>query len=269
MRFCNGVHQGPGPFIDRCGRRRLHVNIFDKSAQQFTLPSTHFDPPTKVVENLSSPVEAELQFNYEPSPFAFWITRRSDPGSTPIFDTRLTSLPSTPIPAFRGRTSDPSLVFDGFPFVFEDRYLQVRTAARCDYAQPVVGVHHLIAHVEPSFQYQHLWIGRSRGLQWLPPGRAKWYNTDNVEQRRTRPSRREHVRSPDCQNVIMSPGAHLAYCCPAVVTARIPSTSNIAGSHPQTVSSPTASSSPGPYYLLNRLRTPPVLSLTVTTRSRP
>ena len=128
MRFCNGVHQS----LDRCGRRRrLHVNIFDKSAQQFTLPSAHLDPP-KVVENLSSPVEAELQFNYEPSPFAFWITRRSDPGSTPVFDTRLTSLPSTPIPAFRGRTSDPSLVFDGFPFVFEDRYLQVRTTARCD-----------------------------------------------------------------------------------------------------------------------------------------
>ena len=106
-------------FIDP--RHRLHVNIFDKSA----LPSAHFDPPKKV-ENLSSPVEAELEFNYEPSPFAFWITRRSDPGSTPVFDTRLTSLPSTPIPAFRGRTSDPSLVFHGFPFVFEDRHLQVR-----------------------------------------------------------------------------------------------------------------------------------------------
>jgi alpha-glucosidase len=113
----------------------LHVNIFDKSARQFTLPSGYFDPPK--VENLSSPAEAELQFNYEASPFAFWITRRSDPGSTPIFDTRLTSLPSTPIPAFRGRTSDPSLVFDGFPLVFEDRYLQVRTAGRCNYIPPV------------------------------------------------------------------------------------------------------------------------------------
>ena len=115
---------------------RLHVNIFDKSAQQFVLPSEFFDPPKS--EDLSTPTtvlahdgdaadsDSDLQFNYEASPFAFWITRRSDPGSAPIFDTRLTSLPSAPIPASRsGGRGDPSLVFDGFPLVFEDRYLQV------------------------------------------------------------------------------------------------------------------------------------------------
>jgi alpha-glucosidase len=106
---------------------RLHVNIFDKSAQQFILPSGFFDPPKS--ENLTTATrgDSDLQFNYEPFPFAFWIIRRSDPGSIPIFDTRLTSLPSPPIPAFpsgKGK-SDPSLVFDGFPLVFEDRYLQV------------------------------------------------------------------------------------------------------------------------------------------------
>jgi alpha-glucosidase len=119
---------------------RLRVNIFDKSAEQFVLPSGFFDPPPKS-ENLrtsaaalaarGSPThgdaDSDLEFNYEASPFAFWITRRSDPGSTPIFDTRLTSLPSAPIPAFRSGKgkSDPSLVFDGFPLVFEDKYLQV------------------------------------------------------------------------------------------------------------------------------------------------
>ncbi|KAH9974514.1 glycosyl hydrolases family 31-domain-containing protein [Russula compacta] len=108
---------------------RLHVNIFDQPAQQFTLPSGYFDLPRR--DNLSSPDEAELQFNYESSPFAFWITRRSDPGSVPIFDTRLTSLPSTPIPAFR-RTGHPSLVFDGFRLVFEDRYLQLTSALPLD-----------------------------------------------------------------------------------------------------------------------------------------
>lgn len=109
---------------------RLRVNIFDKSAQQFILPSGFFEPPKS--ENLGTSAAAargdsDLQFNYEESPFAFWITRRSDPGSNPIFDTRLTSLPSAPIPAFpsgKGK-GDPSLVFDGFPLVFEDRYLQV------------------------------------------------------------------------------------------------------------------------------------------------
>ena len=109
---------------------RLHVNIFDKPAQQFVLPSGFFDPPKS--ENLRTSTEAargdsDLQFNYQASPFAFWITRRSDPGSNPIFDTRLTSLPPAPIPAFRSGKgkSDPSLVFDGFPLVFEDRYSQV------------------------------------------------------------------------------------------------------------------------------------------------
>jgi alpha-glucosidase len=109
---------------------RLHVNIFDKSAQQFILPSGFFDPPKSENLRTSTPAargDSDLQFNYEESPFAFWITRRSDPGSNPIFDTRLASLPSVPIPAFRSEKgkSDPSLVFDGFPLVFEDRYLQV------------------------------------------------------------------------------------------------------------------------------------------------
>jgi alpha-glucosidase len=105
---------------------RLHVNIFDKSAQQFILPSGFFEPP-KSENPAAARGDSDLEFNYEESPFAFWITRRSDPGSNPIFDTRLTSLPSTPIPAFRSGKgkSDPSLVFDGFPLVFEDRYLQV------------------------------------------------------------------------------------------------------------------------------------------------
>jgi alpha-glucosidase len=93
---------------------RLHVNIFDTSKQQFTLPSGYFDLPKP--GELTTPVQsADLAFHYQASPFAFWITRRSDPDSVPIFDTRLTSLPATPIPAF-----------DGFPLVFEDRYLQVK-----------------------------------------------------------------------------------------------------------------------------------------------
>ena len=104
---------------------RLHVNIFDTSAEQFTLPSEYFDLP-KLGEP-TSPIDADLQFDYEASPFSFWITRRSDPDSVPIFDTRLTSLPPTPIPPFLRSGHDPSLAFKGFPLVFEDRYLQVKT----------------------------------------------------------------------------------------------------------------------------------------------
>lgn len=65
-------------------------------------------------------------FNYDAAPFAFWITRRSSPGAQPLFDTRIASLPRTPIPA--PNASDPSRALDGFPLVFEDQYLQLASA---------------------------------------------------------------------------------------------------------------------------------------------
>ena len=104
---------------------RLHVNIFDALARQFVLPPEYFYSPETTEP--SSPERADLQFHYEASPFAFWITRRSDPHSVPIFDTRLTSLPPAPIPPFLRGGEDPSLGFDGFPLVFEDRYIQVKS----------------------------------------------------------------------------------------------------------------------------------------------
>jgi len=119
---------------------RLHVNIFDQSAQQFTLPSEYFDLPKPELECLES---ADLQFHYDPSPFAFWITRRSDPGSVPIFDTRLTSLPSPPIPAF----------VDGFPLVFEDRYLQVPRLFISVFLFQLALTCLTSAHVVPSTRY--------------------------------------------------------------------------------------------------------------------
>ncbi|KAH9022012.1 glycosyl hydrolases family 31-domain-containing protein [Lactarius pseudohatsudake] len=109
---------------------RLHVNISDTSARQFSLPPEYFDPPK--LTGPSSPEHADLQFHYEASPFAFWVTRRSDPYSEPIFDTRLTSLPPAPIPAFLRAGDDPSLGFDGFPLVFEDRYLQLTSTLPLD-----------------------------------------------------------------------------------------------------------------------------------------
>ena len=116
----------------------LHVNIFDTSARQFALPPEYLHSP-KPTEP-SSPERADLQFHYEASPFAFWITRRSDPHSVPIFDTRLTSLPPAPIPAFWRAGEDPSLGFDGFPLVFEDRYVQVKSLSFV-FCNPI---HHVI-----------------------------------------------------------------------------------------------------------------------------
>ena len=69
-------------------------------------------------------------FNYESAPFAFWITRRTDPEATPLFDTRISSLPKTPIPPVihNSTHSDPSTALNGFPLVFEDQYLQLTSA---------------------------------------------------------------------------------------------------------------------------------------------
>jgi alpha-glucosidase len=69
-------------------------------------------------------------FNYEPSPFAFWITRRSSPDAMPLFDTRISSLPPTPIAP--SNPADNETGFDGFPLVFEKQYLQLTSSLPLD-----------------------------------------------------------------------------------------------------------------------------------------
>ncbi|KAJ7200405.1 glycoside hydrolase family 31 protein [Mycena pura] len=103
---------------------RLHVNLFDTANSQFTVPEFVFVRP-----KASGSVNArnsDLVFNYEAAPFAFWITRRTSPGSTPLFDTRVASLPATPIAPVIA--SDSSTALDGFPLVFENQYLQLTSA---------------------------------------------------------------------------------------------------------------------------------------------
>lgn len=99
---------------------RLHVNIFDTDDKQFTIPESVIARPAAPLTSFTR--TSDLVFNYDSSPFAFWISRRSDPHAAPLFDTRLTSLPQTPIPS---SSSDQSTALDGFPLVFEDQYLQV------------------------------------------------------------------------------------------------------------------------------------------------
>ncbi|KAH7882262.1 glycoside hydrolase family 31 protein [Phlebopus sp. FC_14] len=117
----------------------VHVKIYDSANQQFTIPDSVVarpPPPTTSYTNSS-----DLVFNYDASPFAFWITRRSDPDAMPIFDTRISSLPPTPIPP--SNASDPSTAFDGFPLVFEDQYLQIASAL--PYGTNIYGLGEVIA----------------------------------------------------------------------------------------------------------------------------
>ncbi|KAH9934091.1 glycosyl hydrolases family 31-domain-containing protein [Epithele typhae] len=108
---------------------RLHVNIYDKARSQFAIPSSVIDVDQGSREP-SLKQNSDLVFNYEASPFAFWITRRSEPDSAPLFDTRASSLPKTPIAPII--PSDKRTALNGFPLVFEDRYLQLTSALPLD-----------------------------------------------------------------------------------------------------------------------------------------
>jgi alpha-glucosidase len=140
---------------------RLHIKIYDTANQQFTIPESVIERPA--VPTTSFTKSSDLVFNYDASPFAFWITRRSDPDTMPIFDTRVSSLPPTPIPPFN--SSDPSTAFDAFPLVFEDQYLQVNTLVPMTSCQ--VDGTAAADRFSPSFRHQYLWLGRGDCQQRL------------------------------------------------------------------------------------------------------
>ncbi|KAF8547986.1 glycoside hydrolase family 31 protein [Imleria badia] len=118
----------------------LHVKIHDTANQQFTIPESVIERPPAPTESFTG--SSDLLFNYNVSPFAFWITRRSCPDAMPIFDTRIASLPPAPIPPFN--SSDPRTAFNGFPLVFEDQYLQ-QIASALPYGTNIYGLGEVIA----------------------------------------------------------------------------------------------------------------------------
>ncbi|KZT00896.1 glycoside hydrolase family 31 protein [Laetiporus sulphureus 93-53] len=107
---------------------RLHVNIFDTAQSQFTIPDSVISLESS--SSGGSKNSSDLVFNYDSSPFAFWITRRSDPDAEPLFDTRASSLPPTPMAPVIA--SDSSTALEGFPLVFEEQYLQITSALPYD-----------------------------------------------------------------------------------------------------------------------------------------
>ena len=126
---------------------RLHVKISDTAEQQFTIPESIVARPSAPVESYTD--TSDLLFNYDSSPFAFWITRRSEPDAMPLFDTRISSLPPTPIGPLNA--SDPSTTFDAFPLVFEDQYLQVGLEYATEYNQSC-----FLGGIRTSLWYQYI-----------------------------------------------------------------------------------------------------------------
>ncbi|KAJ8082762.1 hypothetical protein PM082_008618 [Marasmius tenuissimus] len=107
---------------------RLHVTIRDSDQKQFVVPQSVVERPALPTQSFAD--TSDLVFNYESAPFAFWITRRSDPLAAPLFDTRIGSLPATPIPPVV--TTDNSTALDNFNLVFEDQFLQLTSALPLD-----------------------------------------------------------------------------------------------------------------------------------------
>lgn len=101
------------------------MNIFDTSKTQFTVPADIVPSDSLASAASSSASGSDLQFNYDRTPFAFWITRRDDPNGTPLFDTRLKSLPTAPVS--EQVPGDNTTALDGFQLVFENQYVQVST----------------------------------------------------------------------------------------------------------------------------------------------
>ncbi|ORX34573.1 glycosyl hydrolases family 31-domain-containing protein [Kockovaella imperatae] len=122
--------------------KRLHVHIYDKAEKQYQIPQDVLAQPTGSVEFSS----CDLTFNYEHSPFTFWITR----GSEVLFDTRPSNIPiykdavkvtttgGTPAEPFTDPDDDiPFIDADGndtrtrmpaHPLIFSDQYIQLSTA---------------------------------------------------------------------------------------------------------------------------------------------
>ena len=114
------------------------MNIFDTAKSQFTIPSSviSLSPPSQTQTHSRTHSihtnNSHLVINFDTSPFAFWITRRTDASQSPdtsalpLFDTRISSLPKTPVSSVNANGTLVDL--EGFPLVFEDQYLQVASA---------------------------------------------------------------------------------------------------------------------------------------------
>ena len=130
------------------------MHVYDKEQKQYQIP--HDVLPIPSARSSASFASSKLEFHYNSSPFAFWITRHGS--NHVIFDTRQDKIPvyndalkvlesdvNKEIPLNEGVMIGPDddlpfLDKDGMdlrtkmpahPLIFEDQYLQLSTALSC------------------------------------------------------------------------------------------------------------------------------------------
>ncbi|KZV94354.1 glycoside hydrolase family 31 protein, partial [Exidia glandulosa HHB12029] len=104
---------------------RLHVKIYDTVKNQFQIPESLIERSAPDPDSTAD--TSDLVFNYNAKPFEFWITRKgASDDEKPLFDTRKSFLPSTPVPPVHA--DDPSTALPAFNLIFEDQYIEITSA---------------------------------------------------------------------------------------------------------------------------------------------
>ncbi|WVQ83475.1 hypothetical protein IAT38_005616 [Cryptococcus sp. DSM 104549] len=102
---------------------RLHVHIYDADLKQYQLADSVLPRPARTLTGTDSADKSALEFGYDESPFAFWVTRKED--GEVLFDTRESGIPTYTEPVEITGTADNHTVIPGNALIFEDQYLQL------------------------------------------------------------------------------------------------------------------------------------------------
>ena len=109
-------------------KSRLHVHIYDTAQHQYQIDETIIPRPSRTLASTASGTESELDFQYNESPFEFWVTRKQD--GQVLFDTRAKNIPTyDDAVEIQDEPSDWT-VMPAHPLIFEDQYLQISNAVQ-------------------------------------------------------------------------------------------------------------------------------------------
>lgn len=102
---------------------RLHVHIYDSPLHQYQISDSFLPRPNRTLTGSDSVKQSDLEFEYNSSPFEFWITRKSD--GQVLFDTRAKNIPVHDDQVLIEGVASNYTYLPGYPLVVEDQYLQI------------------------------------------------------------------------------------------------------------------------------------------------